>query len=66
LEEWLDMWITSGHYHERGVKRDQYVMARKGPDIGPYSVDNVVIQLSTINNSDGHKGRKYPTKRKTI
>jgi hypothetical protein len=65
LEAWLDIWISSGHYHERGVRKGQYVMARLGPDIGPYSIGNVVIQLAGQNNSDGHKGiipnQKYIT-----
>lgn len=58
-ETWIRMWIDSGHYLDRGCKRGNYCMARKGPDIGPYSPDNVIIQLSTENNSDGHKGNRH-------
>ena len=41
-EEWLKIWIDSGHLHERGPKKGQYVMARFG-DKGPYAVGNVKI-----------------------
>ncbi len=57
LEEWLDIWISSGKYNQRGVKKGQFVMARLGPDIGPYAIGNVTIQSAEQNNSDGHKGR---------
>ena len=30
LEEWLAWWQASGHYHERGRRKGQYVMARRG------------------------------------
>lgn len=56
FEEWYKMWLDSGHWEERGCKRGEYCMARKR-DIGPYSKENVLIQLSTQNNSDGHKGQ---------
>jgi len=59
LQEWVDIWQSSGHWHKRGVRRDEYVMARLGPDIGPYAVGNVVIQISGQNNSDGHKGKSF-------
>lgn len=42
FEEWLNIWIISGHLHERGNKKHQYVMARHG-DKGPYALDNVKI-----------------------
>lgn len=55
-EEWLKIWMDSGHWHERGCKKGQYVMARYG-DKGPYAVDNVRIVLVETNNSEGnHQG----------
>jgi hypothetical protein len=47
--EWWEIWQASGHWHERGKGRGQYVMARKGPDIGPYAVGNVEIILASEN-----------------
>jgi NUMOD3 motif len=42
FDEWSKIWHDSGHLHERGQRKDQYVMARYG-DVGPYAVDNVKI-----------------------
>ncbi len=42
FEQWLEIWESSGHLHERGRRRDQYQMARTG-DVGPYAVGNVSI-----------------------
>lgn len=52
LEEWLAVWIESGHWALRGVGIGRYCMARRG-DAGPYSKDNVFIQASTANSRDG-------------
>jgi hypothetical protein len=46
--EWWAIWQASGHWHERGCKKGQYVMARFG-DIGPYAAENVKIILATQN-----------------
>ena len=40
--EWLAIWQRSGHLHERGCRKGQFVMSRKG-DVGPYSIGNVRI-----------------------
>lgn len=42
FEDWLKIWIDSGHLHERGHCKGQYVMARFG-DKGPYAIGNVRI-----------------------
>jgi len=42
FEEWLQIWIESGHLQERGRRKHQYVMARLG-DAGAYEVGNVKI-----------------------
>jgi hypothetical protein len=44
FEQWWSIWQQSGHWHERGVGRGKYVMARLG-DRGPYAVGNVKIIL---------------------
>jgi hypothetical protein len=59
FETWLEIWMKSGKWHQRGCRRGQYVMARIG-DIGPYAPWNVEIKLAGENNSEGHKGRSLP------
>jgi hypothetical protein len=44
FEEWMSIWESSGHLEQRGRGQGRYVMSRRG-DCGPYSVDNVFIQL---------------------
>src|SRR6266436_2773794 len=59
FDEWMEIWMDSGHWHERGLKRGQYVMARFG-DKGPYSIDNVRIILGIENTKEGHCGKIRP------
>jgi hypothetical protein len=40
--EWFGIWLDSGYARERGIRYDQYVMARHG-DEGAYAIDNVRI-----------------------
>lgn len=42
FEQWWSIWQQSGHWHERGRKRGEYVMARYG-DRGSYVAGNVKI-----------------------
>jgi hypothetical protein len=58
FDEWWTIWESSGKWDLRGAKAGHYVMARLGPDIGPYAVNNVKIQLSSENTSDGTLGKK--------
>jgi len=58
FEEWLQIWLDSGHYHERGIGKDKYCMSRYN-DTGPYSVNNVFIQTISKNSRD-QKGRSKP------
>lgn len=57
--EWWQIWQDSGKWALRGVKslNKNYVMARFG-DVGPYSKDNVFIQIAIDNLMDG-KLRRY-------
>jgi hypothetical protein len=56
FEEWMTVWLESGHWLQRGKGRGRYNMSRIN-DTGPYAVDNVFIQLHEENARDGHKGK---------
>lgn len=49
FDEWLSIWIASGHLHEMGTKRDQYCLSRIS-DIGHYEEGNVYVNL-VLNNA---------------
>ena len=57
FETWYKWWLDTGHYHERGCKRGQYVMSRY-KDEGPYSIENVFCQTQEANAREGHLGKK--------
>jgi hypothetical protein len=57
FEEWLDIWLESGHLHERGCKAGQYCMSRYD-DIGHYEVGNVFIQLHADNTRQAGRNPK--------
>ena len=59
VEEWYNYWVDSGHWHERGNKRGQYVMSRYN-DIGPYSIYNTFFQPTEENVRQGSYGKKKP------
>ena len=40
--QWLEIWQTSGHLHERGRRKGEFHMCRPG-DVGPYASSNVRI-----------------------
>ena len=68
FEEWCEVWNQSGKWHQRGVGRNTYVMARIG-DVGPYSTENVKIILNADNIreaapaiSRARKGQPAPNK----
>lgn len=48
FDEWIQVWVDSGHLADRGRHRGQYQMARYG-DVGPYSISNVQIKTSSAN-----------------
>jgi len=58
FEDWLNIWLSSGHWHERGTKQGQYCMSRYG-DMGPYAIGNVFIQLQSENTKQSHMNRVY-------
>jgi hypothetical protein len=52
--QWLEIWQSSGHLHERGRCRGQFQMCRRG-DIGPYASSNVRIDRMEINASEAQQ-----------
>lgn len=58
--EWLNVWLESGHFQERG-RGVGYVMARIG-DVGAYAVDNVEIITSAQNISDSYISRPWSSR----
>ena len=60
FEQWLQFWIDSGHWYQRGIgQSNQYVMSRIG-DTGPYRIDNVVIKTNKANVLEGNNGIPKP------
>lgn len=55
--EWLQVWEESGHFHERGTRKGQWVMARFR-DQGPYRVGNVRIVRAETNTAEAHALRR--------
>jgi hypothetical protein len=49
--EWVEVWLRSGHFGERGKKPNQYVMARKG-DAGSYCSGNVKFITNAENRAE--------------
>jgi hypothetical protein len=48
---WLQIWMASGHWKERGPLKGQYVMARHG-DVGAYAFGNVKIVTTEENRAE--------------
>ena len=60
FESWLQFWLDSGHWYQRGIKSaDSYVMSRFN-DTGPYRLDNVVIKSNRDNVLEGNIGQSKP------
>lgn len=58
FDEWLDWWLNTGHYHDRGRGKEKYVMCRYG-DMGDYSLDNIYCDKSCNNISTAMIGNKH-------
>lgn len=66
FDEWLNWWISTGHYHERGRKSHEYCMSRYN-DTGPYKIGNIFCQTVAQNTRDAHLGvRKSEDVKKKI
>ena len=59
-EEWLEKWLVSGKWHERGRKLEQFCMCRFG-DEGPYSTRNCFISTNQENLMQRWEGREKIT-----
>ena len=53
--EWLEMWLVSGKWEQRGRGNGKYCMSRKG-DVGPYSKRNCLIITVEENQSQRWDG----------
>lgn len=53
FDEWLQFWLNSGHWNERGCGAGKYVMARK-QDLGHYELGNIEIKLASENTIEGN------------
>ncbi|MFA6204179.1 MAG: hypothetical protein WC710_13465 [Gallionella sp.] len=56
FKTWMDVWIESGCWFQRGKRRGEYVMSRR-LDQGPYSPENVKIITTENNLSEYHLTR---------
>src|ERR1700722_4160767 len=66
FDQWLKIWIDSGHLAERGRGSGRYCMGRFG-DKGPYAIGNVEIITNNRNAVLGSTGRvKSPEARARI
>lgn len=65
FEQWMNIWIDSGKWDQRGRGADKYCMCRIG-DKGAYCIDNVFIGQGKHNVRDGNIGKldSKETKRK--
>jgi hypothetical protein len=59
FDEWVDIWLASGKWGQRGARKGQYVMARFG-DKGAYEVGNVKICRAEENRAE--RNTNYPMK----
>ena len=59
-EEWLEMWLLSNKWEQRGRKPDEYCMSRYG-DEGPYSIRNCCIKTNKENQRERWEGREKIT-----
>lgn len=58
FEEWLKIWLDSGHWGDRGMHKGGYVMARHN-DLGHYEIGNVAIKSNAENTREGRVGKKH-------
>ena len=56
--DWLEWWVNTGKWHERGKRPDQYCMSRYG-DLGPYELGNVFCNTNLQNCISANLGRKH-------
>jgi hypothetical protein len=57
FEQWLQLWLDSGHWDKRGRGAENYCLARN-KDEGAYAVDNVYIATNSQNIKDRYINKK--------
>lgn len=57
FDEWINWWLSTGHWHERGKGSNKYVMSRFN-DVGPYALNNIYCQ------TDGNNSREAAVRQK--
>lgn len=57
FEQWLDIWLKSGHMDERGTLHNKHYVMSRHKDKGPYAVGNVEIISHGANVAD--RNRNY-------
>lgn len=62
FDEWITMWVESGHWEERGRSRGNYCMSRYG-DKGDYEVGNCYINLHSENSKEAMNNALTPARR---
>lgn len=62
FESWLEFWMASGKWSERGQASGEYCMARNG-DVGPYAIGNVRI-ITNAQNAKERDSNSPPSERK--
>lgn len=60
FEEWINIWLSSGHWHERGNKKGCWLMSRYN-DLGHYEVGNVEIKTKEANSIETCKSSHWQT-----
>lgn len=57
FRQWSELWLNSGHWHERGRSRGKYVMSRHH-DLGDYAIGNVSIRTHASNSSEANANNR--------
>lgn len=60
FDEWQSIWIESGKWEQRGVRRGQYVMARRDGK-GDFELGNVRICLAEENHAQRNRNHPSPS-----
>ena len=61
-EQWIDWWLNTGHFEDRGLGKGKYVMSRIG-DSGAYELGNIECKLHEENGREAGYRSKPPKSR---
>lgn len=59
FDDWLQIWLDSGKWDQRGTRKGQYCMSRIN-DLGHYEKGNVEIKLTSENSSEATSRPRGP------